>query len=400
MRTYNAKLVLLKEDEEKLRNTLRLHSLAWNKVSQFLFKKKVLVHTIVHKKTYKAIRKEFPDMPSQVVIKARMDCIAAYRTAKSNKVKLEEPMQRNRLAMRLDTCLFRLKREMDGSLWAMFTVAGNRRNRIKARIVSYLRLEEMMKYELADPLVFEKDGQFWLAMSFRTPEATYVADKCVGVDLGLRRLAATSDGLIIKLPVHMAARRRIRYQKRMLHEVKARLTRKKNQSARRKLRKLRRKERNQSKQICHLVANRLLETKASTIVLEDLSKLKENTKHQGRRHNNRLSQMPFCALRTILTYKAQALGKRVETVDPRYTSKDDYRGIPRGVRKGCRYLASDGKVLDADHNAAINIAQRWTARNEHPVSFASPERGRQTLWAGRSQPADSSAPMVLQAAGL
>ena len=54
---------------------------------------------------------------------------------------------------------------------------------------------------------------------------------------------------------------------------------------------------------------------------------------------------------------------------------DDYRGIDIGVRKGCRYYASDGKVLDADLNAAVTIGMRWGRKNKLPVSFVEPIDG-------------------------
>ena len=88
---------------------------------------------------------------------------------------------------------------------------------------------------------------------------------------------------------------------------------------------------------------------------------------------------PFFELLTILKYKAQALGKRVETVNPAFTSKEDYRGITAGKRVGCRYYASDGRVWDADHNAAINIGQRWGNKNKLPVSFVEPRDGQYEL---------------------
>ena len=65
--------------------------------------------------------------------------------------------------------------------------------------------------------------------------------------------------------------------------------------------------------------NTILKTKSNTIVMEDLSKIKSKSK--GRRFNNRNSQMPYFALRNILTYKASALGKRVVIVNPHYTSQ-------------------------------------------------------------------------------
>ena len=54
-------------------------------------------------------------------------------------------------------------------------------------------------------------------------------------------------------------------------------------------------------------------------------------------------------------------------VDPRFTSQLDSRtGRKDGERKGRRYYGQDGVVLDADYNAAINIAKR----TKLPASFA------------------------------
>jgi len=391
MRTYCAKLEMTNEDAQKLRHTLELHSLAWNEISKTLFESGVVTQVVLHKKTYHRVRKMFPDMPSQVAIKARMDCRSAYKTVKSNKIKLDEPMTRKNLAMRLDMWLFKLKRDENGNLLAMFTVAGNKRNRIKARIITYPKLDEMMKYELADPLVFERDGQFFLAMSFRNPEPAHISNNCIGVDLGVKRLAVTSEGQILNLPILARAKRKVRYLKSILKALKHRQGRRRNQSARRKLRSVSKKERNISKEMCHVVVNQLLKTKSNTLVLEDLTGLKKRS--NGKRNNNRRSQVPLFEMRRILTYKAQALGKRVETVNPRYTSQDDSRGLPRGERKGCRYYAKDGVVLDADHNAAITIAKRWTIKNQLPISSSAPIRGRQNIWAGPGQRADCGRPL-------
>jgi IS605 OrfB family transposase len=240
-------------------------------------------------------------------------------------------------------------------------------------------------YSLRDPLLFKRDGQLFLAVVFETPEPIPDPNgSCVGVDLGLKRLAVTSDGLVFKGTEFLKAKRKVRYHKACL---RATMRERKSNSAAKRIKKLARKERNVTKQYLHAMCNAILaSTGATTIVLEDLSGIKKEDK--GKKFNNRQSQVPYYKTKIMLTYKAQALGKRVETVNPAYTSKDDYRDIPRGVRKGCRYYASDGVVLDSDHNGAINIAKRWVVQNELPISFADPIRGRQTLWAGCSQSAN------------
>ena len=132
-----------------------------------------------------------------------------------------------------------------------------------------------------------------------------------------------------------------------------------------------------SKQNIYDVANEILKTDASIIVMEDLSKIKQNTsKHENGQkrtsHNNRIGQIPFYKLKEVLTYKAQLIGKRVETVSPHFTSQKDCRTDKKdGTRVGCRYYCKDGAVLDADWNAAVNIARK----SKHPISFELPLDG-------------------------
>lgn len=111
-----------------------------------------------------------------------------------------------------------------------------------------------------------------------------------------------------------------------------------------------------------------------------MSKIK--SKNKGRRFNNRLSQLPFFAFRSILTYKAQLYGKKVETVNPAYTSQIDHRGLVGGKRKGCRYYGSDNVILDSDVNAAINIANRYVnnlSLHKHSISCCKALDGQATV---------------------
>ena len=90
-----------------------------------------------------------------------------------------------------------------------------------------------------------------------------------------------------------------------------------------------------------------------------------------------------------MTYKALLRGKRVETVSPEYTSRQDCR-TRSGVgcrRQGCRFYAKDGMVFDADWNAAINIMNRY----KRSASFSLPIDGRLNLVDRPLQQADSSA---------
>ena len=374
MKTYNIKLLFnSQEDKDLLLEVFRVQKDIWNYLSEYVFKHKniELSGKVLHEKTYRKCRKAFPNAPSQIVIRAREDVISTFKSLQSNNFlkDLEEAPIKENLSIRLDKRLYTLRQDS-----VKLTTC---RKRIICHLQLYKKVKELLaKYKTCDPLMFEKNGETFLALTFDNSIPIHVLNQCVGIDLGLKRIAVTSEGKMTKGNDFIKNKRKIRYLKRCLQLRKA-TRKKKTDSARRKLKSVRRKEANYSKNYIHHLANELLKTDCNTIVLEDLSTLKDT--NRGRHQNNKLSQIPFFNLLTILQYKAQALGKRVETVNPAYTSKDDYRGITKGIRKGCRYYASDGKVLDADLNAAINIGLRWGNKNKLPVSFVFPSDGKYKL---------------------
>ncbi len=320
----------------------------------------------IHHASYRRLRDLFPAVPSQIVIKAQQDCKAAYQAVKSNGDTIKEPAVKTGLSLRLDQRLCSWK----GAAIRITAVGGQR---VECGIHLYDRLREMLStYEVRDPLLFVRDGDIYLTIPFATPEPLHMENHCIGVDLGCRVLAATSEGKAISGKEHCKHMRRIRFLKRQLKSA-AMLG---SKSAKRRLKRLRRKEARFSYNYTHHVANELLKTEAATLVLEDLAKIKRK-RHAGQ-NKNRVSQIPFFRLKTFLTYKAQALGKRVVTVPARFTSQDDSRGLPRGKRQGRRYYGSDGTVLDAELNAAINIAKRGAKKHpdgNHPVSLVDPLDG-------------------------
>ena len=356
--------------------TLLEHQKAWNHISEYMFnnfKHKKLDKKILYDKTYKNCRKLFPNCPSQVIIRAKDSVYSAYATIRSNKQDIEEPAKQENISIRLDKRIYTFLPNNQIKL----TTTGKR---IVCHYEPYNKFKEMFsKYSVCDPLLFVRDNEIWLAVSFDIPAPTLIENSCIGVDLGIKRLATTSEGIAITDKKFLKEKRRLRYLKRIL-KSKSKITF--SRSAKRKLKALKRKECNKNKNESYLIANKILETKANVIVMEDLTKIKE--KNRGKKFNNKQSQVPYYDLRRILTYKAPLQGKIVVTVDPAYTSKNDYRGIKKGKRQGCRYYTSDDKVFDADWNASINIANRYSIRKkvkgvELPVSFNIPIDGKLNL---------------------
>jgi len=372
--TYNIKLETKnKKEHNLLYSTLLEHQKVWNYMSEYVFKSKKVDKRLIHDQNYHKCRKLFPNCPSQVIIRAKDSVYATYKTIQSNHHKLEKPAEQKNLSIRLDKRIYTFFPDNKIKL----TTIGKR---IICSYVPYPKFQEMFaKYAVCDPLLFFRDNQFWLSVSFEVNTPTLIENSCIGVDLGIKRFATTSEGNAFIDRKFLKEKRKLRYLKRML-QSKSKTTF--SRSAQRKLRILKKKEQNKNKNQTPLIANQILNTKSNVIVMEDLSGIKSS--NGGKKFNNKQSQVSYFDLRRVLTYKALLQGKAIVTVDPAYTSKDDYTGLKRGIRKGCRYYTSDNKVYDADWNAAINIAQRYSVRKKVkgvklPVSFNVPIDGRLNL---------------------
>ncbi len=374
--TYNIRLKFLSQkDKDSLLDLLLEHQKVWNHMSEYAFKtiKKRLNKKVLYDKNYHQCRKLFPNCPSQVIIRAKDSVYSSYTTIRSNHQNPKEPAKQENLSIRLDKRIYTFLPDNKIKL----TTTGKR---IICNYEPYQKFQELFsKYAVCDPLLFVRNNEIWLSVSFEVNAPTLVENSCIGVDLGIRRLATTSEGLSLIDRKFLKEKRQLRHLKRILQsKSKTNFSR----SAKRKLKKIRRKELNKNKNQSHLMANQILSTKSNVIVMEDLSGIKQH--HRGKKFNNKQSQVSYFDLKKILTYKAPLQGKVVVTVDPAYTSKNDYRGIERGKRQGCRYYTSDGKVFDADWNASINIANRYAMRKkvkgvELPVSFSIPIDGRLNL---------------------
>lgn len=355
MLTYNTRLIAEnQQDLADLKQLLCWQRFAFNKASniQFLEPKKSIVS--LHSKFYAKTRKENPEIPSQVLIRAEQECLSSYRSVKSNKHKISKPIEKKNLSMRLDKRLYSKNKTDKYSI--NITTSSTRK---KYKFVLYEKLKTLFdKYEFCDPLIYVDDTGF-LCISF-TFDLKMQKEKqklVLGVDLGIRVTAACSDGRIIIDRKFNAEKRKLRYLKRQLQ---SRCTK----SARRHLRKLKHKEFNKSKNQTHLIANEILRTNADTIALENLKGIKAK-KHKYQNKNN-ISQVPLFELRRILTYKAENSGKTVFLVNPYMTSQaDSLTGKVEGVRKGRRFYAKSGLVYDADLNASRNIG----SRSKLPVSY-------------------------------
>ena len=372
--TYNAEMVFPNaECRSYFMNLLEQARNAYNDCARIIYENRVpLDIKKVHNAVYSHIRNAYPNLTSNAVIALYRNVMGNIRSVKSNHHKNPKIPKKIHLSHKLNKFLY-------SHLTSKSVMLTTNIKRVRSHITfkTYPRLQEMFKkYVTGDPTIFFRKNKFYISIPFKIPETPIQNDNCIGVDLGERRFAITSEGIVFNDKEYNSRRRKLRYLKRCLQK-------KGSKSARHHYKKLSQKEQYQSTDMCYKVANAIIKsTPASIIVLEDLSNIKKNTSKtkdglKKKNHNRRMAQVPFYKFKQILSYKALLNGKRVETVSPSMTSQTDcITGKKDGIRKNRRFYCKNGTVLDADWNAAVNIAQK----SRHPFSFKKPLDGALRTW--------------------
>jgi transposase len=229
--TYNIRLIIgSEEDQNLLLGTLIEHQKIWNHLSQWVYQTKLVDKKRIHDDNYHQCRKLFPDAPSQIIIRAKDSVYATYKTLKTTKTldQLKEPCQQTNLSIRLDKRLYTF---LDGNRIKLTTTG----KRIICSYKPYPKFANLLsKYSVCDPLLFVRNNEFWLSVSFEVPTPTHIEGAVLGVDLGERRLAVTSEGLALTDKDFLRQKRALRYLKRVLNSKRKKTN---SHSSKRKLHK-------------------------------------------------------------------------------------------------------------------------------------------------------------------
>ena len=106
-----------------------------------------------------------------------------------------------------------------------------------------------------------------------------------------------------------------------------------------------------------------------TIVIGDLTGIRDTIDY-GSRVNQKLHQWAFSKVRQMLTYKAKALGIKVEVIDESYTSQTCPSCGDRHKPKNRRYTCGCGFEYHRDGVGAMNIRQKYLGCLGDPVVAA------------------------------
>ena len=352
-RTVSLKLV---EPPEALGNTIDSFAQACNYVSKVAFDSDCLSQKLaLHRLTYKDIRARFP-LTAQMACSVIRQVSGTYTSMKSNG-------QRHLATFKPTSILLQ-----GGERGRDFRLIP------KSQTVSISTIERRIKcpYALgahqakyltdgwdvgAATLIRRKRGIFLnvtLSKVVNAPELKDVAT-IIGCDMGQRFIAVTSTGKFF-------GGGRIKNRKHHYRRVRKSLQAKGTKGAKRTLKRLSGREQRFQTDANHFISkaivNEALEYPRPAIALEDLSGIRESTKHR-RAQRGDFHSWAFYQLRQFLEYKGEAAGVVVQCVNPRNTSKTCSRcghlegGQRNGLDLKCKAC---GFQLHSDLNASRNIA--------------------------------------------
>ena len=303
--TSVVKLVLTPAEKQALRHTLETANAACNAISEVAWENKVFGRYALQKLVYHSTKEQF-GLSAQIVLLCVAKVADAYKLDKKTK-RTFKPLG----AIAYDDRILSWKTQLQVvSIWSM---AG----RLKVSYVCGPRQRELLETRQGESDLFVRKGEFYLAATCNVdePDPQDFSD-VLGVDLGIKNIATTSDGK--KFAGGQVNGLRARHRR-----LRGKLQSKGTKSAKRLLKNRKRKESLFAKDVNHCISKEIVQTAKGTnraIALEDLQGIRTRTtvrKAQRAEH----AAWSFFQLRSFIEYKAKMEGVTVIPVDPAYTSQ-------------------------------------------------------------------------------
>ena len=377
-RTLVVQLHPTPEQARSLQRTLAEHTACFNEVARLGFEAGCRNGVELHKATYYPLRAQYPDLPAQLVCAARVKATEAVKSAltwkqkhaarypnlvaKAKKHGKEPPAfkpvrcpQSACASIRYDARSYWIKLKRGTA--SLASVSG----RLEMGFTIPKHSERYSDWCVSSADLCYRQGRYFLHIVV-SQSAPIVAssEKVIGVDLGLTHPAVTSNRAFL-------GERRWKEQERRIFRLRRNLQKKNTKSAKRHLKKLSGQRFRQRKDHDHVLSKHLVQsaTPGSTIVLENLSNIREHVTHRKGEGQRRMHSWSFAQLHAFTAYKAEARGIQVIKVDPRHTSQTCSRcgyQARNNRRSQSLFLCRQcGYCLSADLNAAYNIRDKHLA---------------------------------------
>ena len=295
------------EQAEALKTVMQAYNAACNFVSDLAWERRCFNQIALHHLTYRDIRERF-GLPSQLAVRAIAKVADAYKVSKATKAQFR-PLG----SITYDSRVLRLLgvsnvscSTLQGRITVKLNIGGYQRNRLAGASLG----ETKLTYT-------PEKHRFSFVFTVKTDTSPQTSpDDFLGVDMGVRNIAADSDrnlysgGLVRGL------------QKRHL-KLRRRLQAIGTKAAKRLLRKRRRKEARFQRHENHCISKQIVARAKGTgrgVGIEDLTHIRSRITAR-RRQRAVLSGWAFHQLRFFLTYKCADAGIPLVAVDPRNSSR-------------------------------------------------------------------------------
>ncbi len=384
-RTIRIQLKPTPEQTTLLQQTMQEYTACFNEVCQLAETEKISNGVELHRLTY-AKQRASTHLPSQLICAARVKATEALKSVLVRRKKqvqkyqqrLKEAQKTGKAvkplklartpcsalcAIRYDARSFRFDRHTRMVSLVHVQQAGATRNRatMAVKVPAYYEqyLTQEWQQESAD-LIYRK-GTYWLHMVVSREQSAIppsASSKVIGVDLGIKRLAVTSHPRFF-------GGKHVKETNNCYFRLRRKLQAKGTRSAKRHLKKVSGRLKRFQADCNHKVAKQIVSScqPGDSLVMENLTDIRQRTK--GRRKQRRaMSNWSFAELQGFLAYKAASKGISVEFVDARYSSQAcskcgyiDKRNRVCQSEFSCKNRQC-GYQLNADYNAALNLARR------------------------------------------
>lgn len=335
------------EQARLLLSTLKEANLFCNKISEISWGRQVFNKYKLHKEVYHDLKSK-SNLGSQIFIRCISKVADAYKRNKNCKQDFGALG-----GIAYDSRILSYKRNYI-SIWS---IAG----RLKIPIICHN--PNRLPYAKGEADLIFKKGKFYLYQTVDIPNSTIEdPDEFLGVDFGLTDIAVTSRGQI-----HSGKWINQYREKRMA--IRSSIQRKGTRNSKKLLKRLSSKERTTATIINHTISKTIVDFAKKSgigISIEDLSNFRTKRKPRNKQFKARLERWSFGQLRRFIEYKAELQGVKLVAVNPSYTSKTCSSCHHIGIRNNKSFKCKNcGNNMDADYNAALNIATLGAAVN-HP----------------------------------
>lgn len=377
-RTLVVQLKPTPEQARILQQTMQEHTACFNEVARLGFEAGCRNGVELHKQTYYPLRAKYPDLPAQLVCAARVKATEAVKSAltwkqkhaarypklvaKAEKQGRKPPVFKPVKAplsacapIRYDARSYWVK--LKNLTCSLASVAG----RLEMGFTIPKHSERYSDWTVSSADLCFRQGRYFLHIVVSQPSPIVEpTEEVIGVDLGLNHPAVTSTRAFLGDP-HW------KEQERRIFRLRRKLQAKGSKSAKRHLKTLSGKLFRQRRDHDHVLSKRLVQsaTPGSTLVLENLTNIRERVTHRRGEGQRRMHSWSFAQLHSFTAYKAEARGIQVVKVDPRHTSQHCSRcgHQARNNRRSqslflCRQC---GYCCSADLNASYNIRDKHLA---------------------------------------